>query len=210
MRDDTRQHHREGGHHDHRHGHRDHKGEGFGRDGGRFEGRGGGARRGEARYMLLDALRDGPKHGYEIIKTLEERSFGQYAPSPGTVYPTLQFLEDLGLVSAEQEAERRIYHLTEKGQAELDARAEEVNAFWSRFKKSDTSSAGRAEIGFLRDELHSLMRTVWSVLRDVADPNDHDTIRRVRLAVEQCRNEVRRIVTEPESNGKKQSQGEKE
>ena len=61
------------------------------------------------RYILLDALRDGPKHGYEIIKTLEERSGGKYVPSPGTVYPTLQYLEDQGLVRATEEADRRIY-----------------------------------------------------------------------------------------------------
>jgi len=147
---------------------------------------------------LLDALRDGPKHGYEIIKALEERSSGQYAPSPGTVYPTLQYLEDLGLVNADQEAERRIYHLTEKGQAELEARAEEINAFWSRFQQSGTSLAGQAEVGFLLEELHFLEQTVWRVVRDASIPNDVETIRRVRLAVEQCRNEVRRIVTQPE------------
>ena len=163
-------------------------------------GRGGKVRRGEARYVLLDALRDGPKHGYEIIKTLAERSFGQYAPSPGTVYPTLQFLEDLGLVSANQEAERRIYHLTEKGQAELNTHADEIDIFWSRFKKPDTSIASQAEIGFLRDELYLLERTVWSVLRNAPSSDDREMIRRVRLAVEQCRNEVRRLITETQSD----------
>ena len=186
----------EGEHHHRGHGHHAHK-EGLGRGGGRHEGRGGRARRGEARFVLLDALRDGPKHGYEIIKVLEERSGGEYAPSPGTVYPTLQYLEDLALVSAEQDAERRVYHLTEKGKAELDVRAEEINAFWLRFQKQDTSPAGQAEVGFLQEELHSLEQTVWKVVRDATDPNDHETIRRIRLTVEQCRNEVRRIVTEP-------------
>src|SRR5262245_37807364 len=50
--------------------------------------------RGVLRYLILDALVDGPKHGYEVIKRLEERTEGEYAPSPGTVYPTLQLLED--------------------------------------------------------------------------------------------------------------------
>ena len=79
-------------------------GRGFG--GGHPGERGGRARRGEARHLLLDALRDGPKHGYEIIKALELRSGGQYAPSPGTIYPTLQFLEDASLIRAEQQNER--------------------------------------------------------------------------------------------------------
>jgi DNA-binding PadR family transcriptional regulator len=194
--------HSEGERHHQGHGHHSHEGEGFGR--------GGRARRGEARFVLLDALRDGPRHGYEIIKALEERSSGQYAPSPGTVYPTLQYLEDLELINAVQEAERRVYHLTEKGQIELDARAKEIKAFWSRFQKPDTSSAGQAEVGFLWDELDYLMRTVRSVVRDISGRDDRETIRRIRLAVEQCRNEVRRIITEPESSVMNQSQEEKE
>ncbi|WP_169156675.1 PadR family transcriptional regulator [Brasilonema bromeliae] len=198
MHDRIRAHHPEGGHHAHRHGHHPHRGEG-GRRGGpprRGEGK---VRRGEARYLLLDALRDEPKHGYEIIKALEERSSGQYAPSPGTVYPTLQYLEDMGLVRADQEAARRVYHLTETGRTELDAHAEEVNAFWARLKEPDTSAAIQAEIGFLEDELEHLMRTVWGGLRNALNRDDQKTIRRVREVIEHSQNEVRRILTEPDS-----------
>jgi DNA-binding PadR family transcriptional regulator len=152
------------------------------------------ARRGEARYLLLDALRDGPKHGYEIIRALEERSSGQYAPSPGTVYPTLQYLEDLGLVRAEQEAERRVYHLTETGRAELNAHAEEVDSFWARLRGKGASPASRTELGFLQDELDHLMRTVWGGLQALLGRDDDAAIRRVRQSVEQCREEVRRII----------------
>jgi DNA-binding PadR family transcriptional regulator len=157
------------------------------------------ARRGEARYVLLDALRDGPKHGYEIIKALEERSAGQYAPSPGTVYPTLQYLEDLGLMRSDQEADRRVYHLTEAGRAELDAHAKEVEAFWARLKGPGTSATSQAEIGFLQDELENLTRTVWGGLRAALNQDDPETIRRVRQAVEQCRNEVRQIIADSSS-----------
>ena len=179
---------------------------GTGRFGGeaRFggEGRGkGGIRRGEARYIILDALRDRPKHGYEIIKTLEERSAGQYAPSPGTVYPTLQYLEDMGLVRTVQETTKRVYHLTEAGQTELDTHAEEINAFWSQFAAADASPT---EIRFLQDELDLLTQTVWGGLRSALHSNmarrDDTLIRRVRQAVEQCRNEIRRIMTEPDES----------
>ncbi|KAB8332057.1 PadR family transcriptional regulator [Scytonema tolypothrichoides VB-61278] len=227
MRDRIRSHHPEGGHHahrhgphfhreeggrrggppnpegeyyDHRHGHHPHRGEGGRRGRGGPPRRGEGkVRRGEARYLLLDALRDEPKHGYEIIKALEERSSGQYAPSPGTVYPTLQYLEDMGLVRADQEAARRVYHLTEKGRTELDAHAEEVNAFWARFTEPHTSAAIQAEIGFLEDELEHLMRTVWGGLRNALNRDDQKTIRRVREVIEHSQNEVRRILTEPDS-----------
>lgn len=95
---------------------------------------------------ILDALRDGPKRGYETIKVLEERSAGSYVPSPGTVYPTLQYLEDQGFVRAKEEAERRVYQLTEAGQAELDAQAPQVTAFWKQFGGEGATSATQPSI----------------------------------------------------------------
>ena len=152
-------------------------------------------RRGETRYLLLDALRDGPKHGYEIIKSLEERSSGQYEPSPGSVYPTLQFLEELGFVRAEQEAERRTYHLTQSGQTELDAHTEDVKTFWAQFKQPVVSKAGQAEVSFLQDEMEHLNKTVWGGLRPAIDQDDKEVIRRVRQTIERCQNEVRSIIS---------------
>src|SRR5690348_1385934 len=65
-------------------------------------GRGDRMERGMLRFVLLDALRKAPGHGYEIIKAIEERTRGQYVPSPGALYPTLQLLEDLGHVRSNQ------------------------------------------------------------------------------------------------------------
>lgn len=152
--------------------------------------------------MILDTLRDGPRHGYEIIKAFEERTRGQYAPSPGTVYPTLQYLEELSHVRAEQEGERRVYHLTEAGRTELNLHTEEVNAFWTHFAGAKPSAVSQHEIGFLQDELEALTRTVSRGLRAALDQENPETILRVRLAVEQCRNEVRRILTEPNNDAR--------
>jgi DNA-binding PadR family transcriptional regulator len=152
------------------------------------------ARRGDARYILLDALRDGPKHGYEIIKTLEERSGGKYVPSPGTVYPTLQFLEDQGYVRATEEAERRIYQLTDAGQAELEAQAPQVAAFWARINGSTIAPATQQEVAFLQDELDHLERVVWSGLRLAIAGGQQEIIRGVRGAVEECQDKVRAII----------------
>jgi len=163
-------------------------------------GSGGRARRGEARYVVLDAIRNGARHGYEIIKSLDERSNGRYAPSPGTVYPTLQYLEELGLIRAEQEGERRVYHLTETGAADLDTRKAELEMFWSRFADAACSTVGQTEIGFLQEELEHLRRTVWGGLRGALERDDTETVRRVRQAVEHCRSEVRSIVSEPGSS----------
>jgi len=175
-------------------------GQGFGHGhgrGGRFGGPGGPrARRGALRYVLLDVLRDGPKHGYEIIKVLEERTYGQYAPSPGTVYPTLQYLDDLGLVRADAATERRVYHLTDAGRTEIESHREEVNSFWANFTGPGASAAYQHEIRFLRDELHDLGWTVWSGLRGSLGQGDHELIRGVRQAIERCQNEIRSMIAD--------------
>lgn len=170
-------------HHHHDHSHDGHHGR-----------RGGRARRGESKFLLMDALQDSPKHGYEIIKSLEERSGGQYAPSPGVVYPTLQFLAEAGLVQAEQDGDRRVFRLTDDGVQELASHTDEVTDFWSQFAPP-TAAAARAEIGFLEEELEYLARAVRGGLR--GDP-DAELVRRVRQAVENCRNEVRRLIAASE------------
>ena len=117
-------------------------------------------------------------------------------PSPGTVYPTMQYLEDLGQVRSDQDAERRVYHLTEAGLAELEARSEDLSAFWSRFGSPGASATSRPEIGFLREEMEDLGRTVWGGLRSLVDRDDTETVRRVRQAMERCRSEVREIIAQ--------------
>jgi len=155
---------------------------------------GGRARRGEARYIVLDILREGPKHGYEIIRALEERSGGQYTPSPGSIYPILQYLEELGLVRADQDGERRVFHLTDAGAADLQTRAAEVAAFWERFSGPKISAATETELGFLRDEYQELGRTAWGGLRNALLQDDVARLRAVRRALERCKNEIRAII----------------
>ena len=73
--------------------------------------------RGEVRAAVLVLLAEKPRHGYEIIREIEERSGGSWKPSAGSVYPTLQLLADEGLISAEESNGRKIYSLTEAGRA---------------------------------------------------------------------------------------------
>src|SRR5204863_10191366 len=75
--------------------------------------------RGDLKYVILELLRDQPRHGYDIIRALEERSRGTYRPSPGSVYPTLQMLEDLGYVTSSQEEGKKVYSITEEGRRYL-------------------------------------------------------------------------------------------
>jgi DNA-binding PadR family transcriptional regulator len=78
-------------------------------------------RRGDIRPILLNVLTERPMHGYEIIRYLEERSHGLWRPSPGSVYPTLQLLEEEELVQGRDDNGKRIYELTERGRAEAKA-----------------------------------------------------------------------------------------
>jgi DNA-binding PadR family transcriptional regulator len=161
-----------------------------------FEGRGrrGRVERGTMRYVLLDALRDGPKHGYEIIKWLDERTGGAYAPSPGAVYPTLQMLEDLGFVVAGPEDDRRVYALTDAGRSALDEHAEAIEHFWARFTGTADLGMDRPEFGFIQDELRELARTVRVAVRSAMVQGNDATAREIRSAVERCKNEVRTII----------------
>jgi DNA-binding PadR family transcriptional regulator len=83
-------------------------------------------RRGDIRTALLAVLAEGPGHGYDVIKTLGEKSEGAWEPSPGSVYPTLQLLEDEGLVRSSERDGKRVYEITDDGRAEAARRIEEA------------------------------------------------------------------------------------
>jgi DNA-binding PadR family transcriptional regulator len=82
------------------------------------------AKRGDVRTALLTLLADRPMHGYDLIRDLEERSGGAWRPSPGSIYPTLQLLEDEGLVTSEERDGKRVYTITDAGRAEVQERRE--------------------------------------------------------------------------------------
>lgn len=90
---------------------------------------------GEVRLALLSLLSEGPKHGYQLMKDLEERSGGLYRASAGAIYPTLQQIEDEGLVRAAEEDGKRVFRLTDAGRKELDANKEAVERIWHRAKE---------------------------------------------------------------------------
>jgi DNA-binding PadR family transcriptional regulator len=88
---------------------------------------------GEVRIALLSLLKDGPKHGYELMKELETRSGGTYRASAGSVYPNLQLLEDEGLIKADvKEDGKRVFTITDAGLAELAKQKDAADRVWSR------------------------------------------------------------------------------
>jgi len=88
------------------------------------------ARRGNVRAAILSVLSEEPMHGYQIMQKLEERSGGMWRPSPGSVYPTLQLLEDQGFVKGEEIEGRRVFALTDEGRAEAEQSKERFGTPW--------------------------------------------------------------------------------
>ena len=103
---------------------------------------------GELRLVLLKLIADEPRHGYDLIRAIEDLTGGEYAPSPGVVYPTLTLLQDMGLIDeAPGEGPRKAFQATDDGRAHLDERAEEVEALFERLedlKPSARTTAGPA------------------------------------------------------------------
>ncbi len=88
---------------------------------------------GELRLVLLKLAEDAPRHGYDLIRAIEDRTAGAYAPSPGVVYPTLTLLEDMGLLDERKaEGSRKLFAITDAGRVQLAEKAEEVAALFAR------------------------------------------------------------------------------
>lgn len=101
---------------------------------------------GELRLVLLKLIADEPRHGYDLIKAIEEMTEGGYAPSPGIIYPTLSFLEDGGLIAQkESEGSRKIFAITEDGRKELADKADEVDELTGRLDEAGDRRRARAE-----------------------------------------------------------------
>jgi DNA-binding PadR family transcriptional regulator len=115
---------------------------------------------GQMRLVILKLLHERARHGYDIIKALEELSSGGYSPSAGTVYPTLSLLEELSQVEATPEGGRRVFRLTKQGQEELQRRHQEVSEIFERVgKEAHHVSAG--SLGELREAFQQLAKAVF-------------------------------------------------
>ncbi|MDQ0663788.1 DNA-binding PadR family transcriptional regulator [Arthrobacter ulcerisalmonis] len=132
---------------------------------------------GALRLYLLALLESGPKHGYELIKALKDRSGGTYSPSAGTIYPRLGKLEEDGLVATEPAGRRTNYRITAAGLAELDRRREDL----AGVENSIALSAQRLDVELMlqkfRDELCADLRR--QARRHPISPVTLETVRTV-------------------------------
>src|SRR2546427_12281978 len=99
---------------------------------------------GDMKYVILKLLKDNPRHGYEVMKELEEQLHGCYSPSPGTVYPTLQWLEDEGLVVAKDVEGKKVYEITDVGRQFLEEHRDVVDDIFDRVRDAVDRVAGGA------------------------------------------------------------------
>lgn len=137
---------------------------------------------GALRLYLLALLEDGPRHGYELIRMMEDRFMGLYTPSAGTIYPRLGALEDMGLVDHEVDDGKKVYRLTSAGRAELEARREEID----RVVADAVRNAG--------DLAREIRADVRASVRDLRQE--------LREAVKDVRREERRITREAQRVGR--------
>jgi DNA-binding PadR family transcriptional regulator len=118
---------------------------------------------GRLRLYVLKLLEESPRHGYDVIRLLEDRFMGLYAPSPGTIYPRLQRLEAEGLVTQSQEGGRKVYQLTDAGREELASRREELAEL-----EADISGSVHGLAREVRDEVRGSVRDLKQELRQAA------------------------------------------
>lgn len=162
---------------------------GPGREGGRFFGRG------DMKYALLWLLQERPMHGYEMIKALEQRSGGFYSPSPGSIYPTLQMLEEGGFATSNEVEGKKVYTITDAGRALLtgDPRREEGFAGppWMR-RHGPGERVSRPELQALRREAMEVARLFAIAGR--SSFNDPEQLTRLRGIIERARGELNALI----------------
>jgi DNA-binding PadR family transcriptional regulator len=112
---------------------------------------------GDLKLLLLALIEQQPRHGYELIRIIEDMFHGHYSPSPGAIYPTLTMLEELGYAQVESEqGNRKLYAITDAGRAYLDENRAEVDAVTARTEHSARMAAKMAAPMAVRKAMHAL------------------------------------------------------
>ena len=151
------------------------------------------AERGNVRYLVLDAIADQPRHGYEIIQHIEKRSGGSYRPSPGVIYPTLQMLEELDHARVEEREGKKAYSITAEGKKDLASHAEDVSDFYERSSESSWDDYA--------DELHDVTRRVGRMFKLIGKAARRGrltpkTVRKLRDLLDQTLEQIEQLVSE--------------
>jgi DNA-binding PadR family transcriptional regulator len=155
-------------------------------------GRGRKARRGDIRTASLLLLAEEPRNGYQIMQEVEERSDGVWRPSPGSVYPALQQLEDEGLIRSEEVDDRRLFALTDAGRGFVQERGTDKPAPWEQMSGEFSNEA---------HELGRLMREVAFAFAQVMRTGSPDQVAKARDVLATARRGLYRILADGEAGG---------
>jgi DNA-binding PadR family transcriptional regulator len=146
---------------------------------------------GELRLVLLKLIADQPRHGYDLIRAIEELTHGSYAPSPGVVYPTLTMLQDMGLIREnETEGSRKVFAATAEGEAHLAERQEEVEALLGRLTGmgEHKRKAGGAPI---KRAVGNLLSALWH--RVTREDADESTLHDIAAILDEAAQKIERL-----------------
>jgi DNA-binding PadR family transcriptional regulator len=138
---------------------------------------------------VLELIAEQPRHGYEIIKAIEETMNGQYSPSPGIIYPTLTYLEETGQILSESQATKKLYSITEEGKTSLGANAEAVTAVRERIERARIMAGGPPAPEMMRamDNLRAALRVRLS-----KGALPEESLRKVTEALDRAASEIER------------------
>jgi DNA-binding PadR family transcriptional regulator len=146
--------------------------------------------RGDVRSAILHLLAEGPMHGYQIMSELAERTEGIWQPSPGSIYPTLNQLEDEDLVRPEEKEGKKVYALTDEGRAQVEANEED--APWESFSSPYSKGLmALREAGF----------QVGAALMQVARAGSEDQVAKTREILEEARRRIYGLLAGEEDAG---------
>ena len=147
--------------------------------------------KGDLKYIILDLIKDKTRHGYDIIRELEEQSHGLYKPSPGVIYPTLQMLEEMGYANSAEQEGKKIYSITEDGLQFLVKQKDIADGVRSQMKKRwSFKNIGR--MAMVMKEYHALEHLLSQGFRSL----DADKTRRIREALIQAYDNIESIIEE--------------
>ncbi len=146
--------------------------------------------KGDLKYVVLDLIKDKPRHGYDVIRELEEQSYGLYKPSPGAVYPTLQMLEDLGYVVCKEQDGKKVYTITEQGLEFLAEQKELTDGVKDQMKhRWSFKNIGRMTM--VMKEFHELENMLGRGFRYL----DAEKTDKIRAVISQAYDEIEEILS---------------
>jgi DNA-binding PadR family transcriptional regulator len=147
--------------------------------------------KGNLKYVILDLIKDKPRHGYDIIRELEEQSHGFYKPSPGVIYPTLQMLEEMGYAQSSEEEGKKVYSITAEGLKFLDDKSDIADGVRNRMKYRWNFN-NMAKMAAVMKDYHELENLIGRSFYNL----DEDKAERIRRILSETYEKIDSVIRE--------------